>query len=89
MDFQPYPLRPFGDLKKIPSATPPGPRTSAPAAVPRFVPLFDLRTGPQTWRGALGDFSNPIRTRGIWAKIPSTKSEFSKQIQTKIYLELM
>ena len=32
---------------------------------------------PSDARRALGDFKNPLRAPGIWAKIPSQKIEFS------------
>ena len=58
----PDPHSPFGDFEN-----PPGQH-----AVPS-----GLRSGPRARRAALGDFQNPLRAPGIWAKIPSQKPEFS------------
>ena len=60
--FCPDPHRPFGDFEN---------------PLGQLAVASDLRSGPRARRAALGDFQNPLRAPGIWAKIPSQKPEFS------------
>ena len=78
VDFQPDPLRPFGEFDNSlqQHAVPSGLHSDLRSAL--LTSLWPtLRPSPRARRAALKDFQTPLRTPGIWVKIPSKKPDFS------------